>query len=320
MTDTRVMKFANTELQTFKRCKRKWYLGFYRYLRLRREGIGPLSIGNMIHAPLEAYYATPDRDPATFNWRVVLDQHYQDRLNHPEFPHDKAPVMQEEYELAKIMLAGYFEWLQEDGADADIEVIAAEREVEVYLDTILGTEVWLIAKLDTEVRLKSDGRRSFKDHKSVQELKSLPKAIELNEQFKTYGLLQRLEAIQKQTGETQFAHGGVLNMLRKVKRTGASKPPYYGRAGTSHNDDVYRNFYTRVWGEVHDLLTLRSRLDAGANHQQVAYPTPGFDCDWGCPFRQICPRMDDGSDVEALIELNYEQHDPYARYVELEKG
>lgn len=315
-----IMKFANTELQTYKRCKRKWWLAFYRCLRLTREGIGPLSIGNMVHSPLEAYYATPDRDPATFDWKRVLDAHYQERLNHPEFPHDKAPQMQAEYEMAQIMLKGYFEWLIEDGADSVIEVIAAEREVEVYLDTILGIEVRIIGKLDTEIRLKSDGRRSFGDHKSVADLKQLPAAIEINEQFRTYGLLQRLEAIQKQTGETQFADGGVLNMLRKVKRTAASKPPYYGRAGTTFPDEVYRNFYTRVWGEVYDLLTLRARLDTGADHQQVAYPTPNMMCGWDCQFRQICPRFDDGSDVEAIIAGEYEVSNPYARYVEVEKG
>lgn len=315
-----VMKFANTELQTFKRCKRKWWLAFYHRLRLRREGIGPLSIGNMVHAPLEAYYAMPDRDPATFDWKRTLDAHYQDRLNHPEFPHDKAPEMQTEYELAQLMLKGYFEWLVDEGADSDIEIIAAEREVEVYLDTILGTQVHLIGKLDTEIRLKADGRRAFEDHKTVAALAILPKQIEINEQFRFYGLLQRLEAVQRGTGETQFAHGGVLNMLRKVKRTAGSKPPYYGRAGIEHNDEVYRTFYTRVWGEVYDLLTLRARLDAGADPQQVAYPTTGMDCDWACPFRPICPRFDDGSDVAAIIEGDFEQHDPYARYVEVEKG
>lgn len=323
MSDTTtapVMRFANSELQTFKRCKRKWWLMFYRQLRLRREGIGPLSIGNMVHAPLEAYYATPNRDPATFDWKRVLDAHYQERLNHPEFPHDKAPEMQAEYELAQIMLRGYFEWLTEDGADAGVEILAAEREVEVYLDTVLGVQVHLIGKLDVEIRMRDTGLRAFDDHKTVQELKSLPKQIEINEQFKTYGLLQRLEAHQKGTGETQFAHGGVLNMLRKVKRTAASKPPFYGRAGVQHNEEVYRTFYTRVWGEVYDLLTLRARLDAGADHQQVAYPTPGMDCDWSCPFKPICPRFDDGSDVEAIIAGEYEQVDPYARYVEVEKG
>ena len=127
--------------------------------------------------------------------------------------------------------------------DSDIEVISAEREVEVFLDTILGVPVHLIAKLDTEILLKSTGWRSFMDHKSVQNVKDLPKIIEMNEQLRTYGLIQRLEAHQKQTGEQQFAHGGMLNQIRKVKRTAASNPPYYDRAGVNHNDEAFMSSF-----------------------------------------------------------------------------
>lgn len=315
-----VLKVANSEIQTMKRCKRKWWLSYYLRLRLRREGVGALSVGNMVHFPLEIYYRGQERNPETFDWRTPLAEHYQERLAHPEFPHDKAPEMQADYELASIMLKGYFEWLTEEGMDSDIEIVSAEREVEVFLDQILGWDVHLIAKLDTEIRLKSNGWRSFMDHKSVANVKDLPKIIEMNEQLKMYGLIQRLEAHQRQTGEQQFAHGGVLNQIRKVKRTAKSNPPYYDRAGVMHNDEVYATFYRRVFGEVYDLLTLRARLDAGNDHQQVAYPTPTRDCSWDCPFLLICPRFDDGSDVGAIIAEQYEQHDPYARYVELEKG
>jgi hypothetical protein len=315
-----VLKVANSEIQTMKRCKRKWWLSYYVKLRLRKEGVGALAVGNMVHFPLEIYYSQQVRNPETFDWKTPLDGYYQQRLADPAFPHDKAPAMQADYELASIMLAGYFQWLVEEGMDSDIEVISAEREVEVFLDTILGVPVHLIAKLDTEILLKSNGWRSFMDHKSVQTVKDLPKIIEMNEQLKMYGLIQRLEAHQKQTGEQQFAHGGMLNQLRKVKRTAASNPPYYDRAGVNHNDEVYATMYRRVWGEVYDLLTLRVRLDDGADHQQVAYPTPSRDCDWDCPFKTICPRFDDGSDVGAIIAEQYEQHDPLARYTEIEKG
>jgi hypothetical protein len=319
-TLTKPLKLSNSEIQAHNRCKRKWMLGHHYGYRLRREGVGALSVGNMIHFPLEVYYADPNRDPATFDWRAPLDQHYQERLNHPEFPHDKAPEMQAEYELAQIMLAGYFQWLTEEGADSDIEVISAERELEVFFDTILGVPVYLIGKLDTEVRLKSSGLRAFMDHKSVQNVKDLPKQIEINPQLKYYGLLQRMEAVAKGTGEVEFAHGGMLNMLRKVKRTAKSNPPFYDRAGTTHNDEVYRTFHTQVWGKAYDLLTTKQRLDAGGNHQQVAPPSPGFDCDWGCPFKLICPRFDDGSDVQAILDAQYELHDPLQRYQEVEKG
>lgn len=314
------MKFSNTELRTYKRCKRKWWLAFYHQLRPVYEGIGPLSLGLMIHHPLEVYYGQPVRDPETFDWKSVMSAYYQERLDDPRLPAHLHPKMQEDFELAKIMVSGYFEYLRDEGADSDIQVISAEREVEAYLGEILGEQVYLIGKLDTEILLKSSGFRSFMDHKSVQDLKQLPKGIEMDEQLKTYGLLQRMEAVALGTGETQFAHGGVLNMLRKVKRTASANPPFYGRAGTSHNDEVYRTFFTRVWGEVFDILTTRGRLDAGADHQQVAYPNPTRDCDWDCPFKLVCPRFDDGSDVGVIIAEQFGKFDPYERYVEVEKG
>lgn len=314
------VKISNSELQTYKRCKRKWWLTYYWKLRLRREGVGALSVGNMIHHPLEFYYANPNRDPETFDWESILAAYVQERQNDPRLPAELHPQMLAEYELAKIMLRGYFEWLTEDGMDSEFKVLAAEQEVEVFLDTILGTEVYLISKLDTIVQLKSSGLLSFMDHKSVQNLKDLAKGIGKNEQLRYYGLIQRLKAAAEGVVNAQFAHGGMLNMLRKVKRTAAANPPFFGRAATTHPDEVYKNFHARVWGEVFDLLTTRARLDSGLNHHQVVYPTPTRDCEWDCPFNLICTQFDDGSDVGAVIAAEYETHDPLERYTEVEKG
>lgn len=316
-----MIKISNSELQAYKRCKRKWWLTYYWKLRLRREGVGALTVGNMIHHPLEFYYADPQRNPETFNWEGILAAYVQERQNDPRLPSELHPQLLEAYELAKLMLKGYFEWLQEDGMDSEFRVVAAEQEIEVYLDTILGTQVFLISKLDTIVQEKSSGLFSFMDHKSVQNLKDLAKGIGKNEQFRYYGLIQRMKAIADGGPPGgQFAHGGMLNMLRKVKRTAAANPPFYGRAATTHPDEVYRTFHARVWGEVFDLLTTRARLDSGLNHHQVVYPTPTRDCEWDCPFNAICTQFDDGSDVSSVIAAEYEPHDPLERYTEVEKG
>lgn len=313
-------KVSNSELRAFKRCRRKWWLAYYLRLTPRRDGVGPLSIGNMIHHPLELYYATPDRDPETFDWAGPLAEHVEARLADPSLPDHLHGRMLEDYELVKVMLSGYFEWLRDEGADSEINVIAAEREIEAYLGEIEGRDVWLIGKLDTEAELRSDGRRVFVDHKTVQTMTDLPKTGPLDEQLKTYGLLQRLEAAARGELDRAFANGGVWNMLRKVKRTARSNPPYYARAGVTHNDEVYRNFYKRVWGEVRDILVTRRNLDAGGDHQVEAYPNPTRDCTWDCPFFMVCGQLDDGSDVGAVVDMEYVVHDPYERYVEVEKG
>jgi len=315
-----VMKFSNSELRAFKRCRRKWWLAYYHKLTPRRDGVGPLSIGNMIHHPLELYYAEPARAPETFDWETPLARHVEARLEDPNLPDHLHGRMLEDYELVKIMLRGYFEWLVEEGADSEINVLSAEREIEAYLGHIEGAEVWLIGKLDTETELRSDGRVVFMDHKSCQTLSDLPKTGPLDEQLKTYGLLQRMEAIAEGRPDQRFASGGMWNMLRKVKRTARSNPPFYGRASVSHNDTVYRNFHKRVWGEVTDILRVRRYLDEGADHQVVAYPNPTRDCSWDCPFFMTCPQFDDGSDVESVVQLEFVQHDPYERYTEVEKG
>lgn len=316
--------FSNSELRTFKRCRRKWWLTYYRKLTARREGVGALSIGNMVHWPLEVYYGTANRDPETFDWETPLAQHVEARLADPNLPDHLHERMLGDYELVKIMLRGYFGWLVEEGADSELNILAPEREIEAFIDTIDGMDVWLIGKLDVEAELRSDGRRVFIDHKSVANLADIPKIGQIDEQQPTYGLLQRLEsAALAAAGEPHaetFARGGVWNMLRKVKRTAAAKPPFYGRAGVSHNDEVYRNFYKRVWGEARDILATTRNLDAGGDPIVEVYPMPTRDCAWDCPFFGICPMFDDGSDVEAVIEMEYVVHDPYARYTEIEKG
>lgn len=314
------MKFSNSEIRAYKRCRRKWWLTYYRKLRPVREGVGPLAIGNMIHHPLELYYSVPNRDAETFDWETPLAAYVNDRLQDPALPDHLHTEMLESFELSKIMLRGYFEWLASDGGDSEFRVVAAEEEIEAYIGEILGTEVWLMGKLDTVVELVSNGLRGFMDHKSVADMKTLPAQGEKDEQFKTYGLLQRLKAAADGVTNAQFATGGFWNMLKKVKRTAQAKPPFYLRAEVNHNETVYQTFYTRIWGEVSDLLTTRANLDAGVDHQQAAYPNPTRDCGWDCPFNLICAKFDDGSDVEFLLAQDFEVHDPYARYTEVEKG
>lgn len=319
------VKVSNSELRKFKRCRRSWYLTYYRRLHQIHDGIGPLSIGNMLHHTLEGYYELESRDPETFDWATRLDAYAQERLADERLPENLHPGMQADLELCRIMLTGYFEWLQDEGADSDLEILSAEEEIEAYLGAIQGHDVWLIGKLDVQAKLKSTGQRVFVDHKSVQNLTDLPKIGELDEQLRTYGLLQRMQWQQHavegdRLANREFASGGIWNMLRKVKRTRSATPPFYGRSGVKHNDEVYRQMYQRIWGEVTDIMQVRNDLDAGASHQVVAYPNPTRDCTWDCPFFLVCARFDDGSDVDDVLSTEFEVHDPYARYTELEKS
>lgn len=320
------MKLANSEARTYKECRRKWWLTYFVRLRRRLDGPGPLSLGNMVHYVLERVYALEPAARQDYidngTWLDDLAAYTQTRVAELEasaYGAHHVPGTLAEMELARLMLEGYFEWLSEEGRDSEIEVLAPEQEVEAYLDTIEGEEVWMIAKLDVIARMRGTGDNVFVDHKTVANLTDLPKTAHLDEQQRWYGLIQRMA--QAQAGvEAPRAIGGLFNMLRKVKRTKQANPPFYGRHAVRHNDETYRTFQRRVWGVARDIILTRRALEAGADHHVVAYPNPTRDCSWKCPFFSVCGQFDDGSDVAAVVDELFEEHDPLARYTELEKS
>jgi CRISPR/Cas system-associated exonuclease Cas4 (RecB family) len=53
----KIIRMSNSEIQTFKDCRRKWWLGYYRGLKPKNKDFtGALALGSRIHAALEDYY------------------------------------------------------------------------------------------------------------------------------------------------------------------------------------------------------------------------------------------------------------------------
>ena len=294
-------QLSNSEIQTYKECKRKWFLGSYLGLRLKQQSaVGPLALGSRVHAALEAYY-TEGADLIEAH-RKLLDVDRQIMLA------DMRDVteLENEGELGRIMLEGYLEWLAETGADSEWEVISAERVISAPL---FNGEVELRGKLDMRVRRLADDVRLFVDFKTCQNFSDLTRGAYMDEQFLTYHMLEQMKP-----DEDMRCDGGVYVMLRKVKRSASARPPFYDRLEVRHNKAFLNSFWLRIHGEIQDMMRLRAQLDAGADHRQVAYPRPTRDCHWKCPYFSVCPLIDDGSAAENMLETLYEQHDPNARY------
>jgi hypothetical protein len=137
----------------------------------------------------------------------------------------------------------------------------------------------------------------------------------MNEQILTYMLLEQ----HANQGTEERSEGGLFTLIKKVKRTANAKPPFYDQFEVRHNIFSLRSFWNRIHATVLDLMRVKTALDQGTHHSQVAYPTPSRDCTWKCPFFSVCPMFDDGSAVEEAIENMFDIGDPYAYYGNEEK-
>ena len=311
---------SNSELSSFRRCKRQWYLAYYREMRLRQPQVfGARALGTRLHIALSAYYSSRREDP----WKVLDATLEEDqRILSEGTDVDALTNLTKEGELARIMLEGYLEWLRESGVDEGLEVLGDEEVVEVTFmspeTTPVDQPVALVGKMDLRLRRTYDKARLFLDHKSVGSLTEPLKTLHLDTQMLHYHLLEYLDllaaGLTSEEAAQEHTMGGLYNMLRKVKRTAAAKPPFFDRVEVRHNIHELRSYYMRVWGEVLQILETRKQLASGQPHQMVAYPHPDRSCAWSCDFLAVCPLMDDGSDWEGLLTEHYEHHDPHDHY------
>lgn len=303
-----VIRLSNSELQTFKDCRRRWWLTYYRRLKPKnQEMTGPLAMGSRIHAALDAHYAqgvpllTAHSELIEQDKQLLL-QDFRDVSN-----------LETEGELGRIMLEGYEQWVEENGIDAELEMISTE---ETIIAPLFNGEVELQGKLDMRVRRKADGVRMFRDFKTVGgSLSEFSNMAHMNEQVMTYMLLESTKR-----DEAERSEGGIFTLLKKVRRTAAAKPPFYDQIEIRHNIFTMRSFWNRIHGTITDLMRVRHALDSGESHAFNAYPKASRDCKWKCQFFTICPMFDDGSAAEQALSEMYEETDPYAYYETQTKG
>lgn len=308
---------SNSEIQTFKDCRRKWWLAYYRELGLKRDEssfTGARELGTKIHIALDELY-TNEANPLT-----VLEGLYTEEIDslaeHP-FGDDIEVELRKEWDLAKAMLEGFMVWREEEGIDAGMELIGAEQVVQVK-SPVPGVN--LRGKLDQRWLRKVDGARLFRDWKTVQSVSEPAKILPLDEQMKFYHLLEYLESMEKTGKEPEWRTDGALyTMLRKVKRTAAAKPPFYGQVEVHHNKAELLSMWKRTTKVIEEIVVARQQLDAGGDHLYLMPPRPSRDCTWKCDFFAVCPLFDDGSNAEGLLDERYEHQDPHRRYLDAEE-
>jgi hypothetical protein len=298
------MPMSNSEIQTWKQCHRKWWLQYYRnFGSAYVTGMtGASFLGTKVHDALDGHYGH-QMDPV-----ILIKDIYKLELDQLD-PIDDEFRMREllaERDLAVLMIEGYMDWIKDGGEDSNLEIIASEKTIRIP-SMVDGYD--LVAKLDIMAKKLSDGRVVFMDHKTKMSLTEPLKTIDLLEQFRMYAMLLKLL-------NGTDVDGGIINMLRKVKRTARATPPFYSRVEVRVNRHQLNSMWHRIEAVINEIDAARTALDNGGNHLKICYPNPADDCSWKCPFLAVCPMFDDGSRAEDYVENNYVQIDPYARYHE----
>lgn len=317
-----VRYISNSEVQTFKDCRRKWWLAYFRGLTLKKQKLtGPLAIGNRIHRALEAWYV-PDgqtrTDPRDALERCITDDwsntiKYYGGTN--SVPDDILIPLAKDADLERIMLEGYMQWLEETGVDSHLKVIAPEMYIEVsFTSQFLNTrfddkELRLIGRVDVQVERETDGRQMFIDHKTVADLVGPTLTLPVDEQMLMYLFLQR-----KDETEARKCAGALYNMLRKVRRSAKAKPPFFNRVEVFHNKLQLSAFEMHLVSTINDIHRVEKMLTKGAGHHRVVPPRPTRDCSWKCEFQQVCGMFDDGSRAEDMLKTLYTIDNPIKYY------
>lgn len=299
---------SNSEIQTFKSCRRQWFLGYYLGLKPKKaELIGPLPLGTRVHDALEVYYTTGEHPSDVYNRLQRLDNRKFLETDDAGFE-DRVDKFNKESDLGRIMVEGYKEWADETNVDAGIIIEAAEQILSHELEEFPGVK--LIGKIDVKARRPLGLSRAVMDHKTAVTFTPYEEFASMTEQLQMYSMLERLDP----TDDTPL-DGGIYNLLKKVKRTSTAKPPFYKRIDVRFNKHQLDAFWLKTLGVVGDMTAVRERLDAGMDHRMVAYPRPQMDWRCGkCPFFKVCTMLDDGSMAEEYLADFYSQVDPNARY------
>lgn len=296
---------SNSEIQTFKRCRRKWWLTYvlgWGVDPMTVSPVGVMHLGTRIHTALEAYYGY-GVDPI-----VALEFIYDNETDRrPEYSSE----LDKEKSWAVTMVKGYLDWSAEEGLDDGITVVATEKVVSVpiSLPALSGTTVNVVGKLDQIVHREVDGMILSRDWKTVGTLNKANLLV-LDEQARTYNLLLHLT-----TDQLDYRAEGIFyTMLLRSKRTAKATGPFYQQIEQGYNHEDRMSMLLRLRGVLTDMMKIRVALDDGADHREVAYLTSGDHCSWGCPYTTVCPLFDDGSRAEAAMHRNFSKQNPYDYY------
>lgn len=316
-----------SDLIAYRRCRRKWILGSYMGRNLEPvEPADPLWMGTCFHAALEDYHGYQQHD---------LVELFVKRM-HTLPEGDRSPKFDYLVDVGVSMLEYYKLWL----LDRDMPTTLwsdGRPQVEVKFSLPITSKVNYEGKLD-RVAIDSLGRLWVVDYKTASRFNTSKLDNDFQVTAYTWAAQQLyghpfegvlyIQFLKEFIQDPQVLQNGHLSISRSTKTTyrhffdrlcrhyeGSTKIPmnlyksflnYLAEQETEYSDKfirmdrIRRNSWEIQAFENHVKAQIQEILDGPA-----IYPNPTSDCSWDCSFKAPCLAMDDGSDYEQLLQMNY---------------
>jgi RecB family exonuclease len=293
-----VHRYSNTEISTWRDCRRKWMLTYYLGLRKKERDVRyPTAVGNLVHGAFETFYLAGGLDnpnAPTLAREYLVDQRATDLADCASEHHE---TIVKAHKTADACFTSYLHWLDETGADLDLRIIGSEDKLTMD-GPVEGTEI--NGRIDLLAEDTRTGDIVVIDLKLVSSISDKIRMLHLDTQSKQYALLAR----HKYERPVRVAFRIVKMNQRSAKTKGVQEEQYE----IVLNNGQIETYMRQLEGITSDIIAVTERLDRGEHHQLVAYPSPSDSCSWKCPFFAVCPMLDDpASDAEWLLNDAFEQ-------------
>jgi len=279
-------KYRQSEFGKWKRCRRAHHWQYTEGLYLTSpEGQLPTpnksDIGTYAHVGFAALHKGETLDSALM---LVAAEHEHRFAGETTDEWDKTV----EYALSSVR--HYNDWLEE-GHTTGQKILGVEMPWEAELDSNSYRFRWVYGTTDLVVDDPLTGVVVV-DMKTVGSQTQTPEEVDF--QLRTYAW-----AYWQETGivPARAEH----RMVKRVLHGGTAKPPFVSTHGIHINEGILTMHHLH-------MAVMATEIDWARESEvqdQYLYPNPHKDCKWDCSYRDICPLVDDGGDVESVVQLSY---------------
>jgi len=284
-----MIRIRNSEIAKFLRCKRSWYLEYYKDKEPKaglRSTPATYDVGTGVHVGLHAYYDNRDVSGALTDHIEGVVSQFTEATDHGEW--DKA------FRQMRAMCYAYEGWVAQDGLDINETTVSLETEL-----------TYDIPELDCQVFGTPDHLKEWRGFLIVEDWKTgdIGRVFQMENdwQLLNYGLM----AAQK-FPDLPLVYARHRRLNRSLHTARVTKPQFAEHRVSFDKDrlDVHKRHLDTVCSEI---ISYRMMLDSGLDPVNLCTPNRmPMSCNWDCAFKDVCAVMDDGTDSwQELLSENF---------------